>query len=74
MTRLIPEEATLLERAYEAVNEIERICTERIHQCMNEIFYGDEELKREEIIRLRTTVKLCKEFLLVIEEYLRQDD
>lgn len=75
MTRLIPEEATILERAYAAVQEIERLCHDRIQQCMNEIFYGDEELKREDITRYRITIRLCKEFLLVIEEYLnRRDD
>lgn len=73
MTRLIPEEATILERAYDAVNEIRRTCEERIQQCLNVLFY--EDVKKEELEKLKTTVKLCKEFLLIIEEYLdRRDD
>jgi hypothetical protein len=72
MTRIIPEEATFLERAYEAILEIQRTCEERIQQCLNVIFY--EDVKKEELEKLKTTVKLCKEFLLIIEEYLSRRD
>lgn len=74
MTRTIPDEATRLEKAYALVQELERMCRERIVRSTNEILYGNDDMRKEEIIKLRTIAQICNEFLLVIEEYMGDRD